>query len=126
MSETELHVGTLRRVTLRGLGFTLEDNIQALFESFGLDKEGYDTWKEAFWGGDKFYHYCRGKNLTYVIVHGVLYYAKEKKMEPEECLLATTNSDGSIDYTVCFYNGDCDLEEALQAAVDKEKAHEVV
>lgn len=56
----------------------------------------------------------------YFITHKEVYRILENKnLGDDDFFEASTNDDGTINYTLRYYNGGCDFTEALQTALDK-------
>jgi hypothetical protein len=119
----EMHTGSMHPVTFPATVTTLEQQIEYLFKAMELGKEDEErTWEQNFWESDEFYEKCRRGEIQYALVHGVIYEVKDTHLEEDNCFLADTQPDGSVNYTVFFYNGGCGFEEALEEAIDQERA----
>lgn len=112
MSETERHIGRVRKVDLKGL--SIEEWCKAKCEELGIEKleKWYDTYEDALlielW--EKF-----------VKVDGDLWEVIEDRQEDyyEDLSIIKLNEDGTLDYTIQFYNGRTCLSEMLEEGILK-------
>jgi len=109
MSGTETHKGKLVPLSLRG--HTLEQRAFEVCSKFGFKREERHESFVALLEDE-------GYRQVYII-DDVIYEIQNTEVSPNGFAEASVNSDGSIDYFVSYYNGGCDFNEALDAAVNK-------
>ena len=107
MSQMELHVG--RAVKVKCGSADLEELSKIICEERFISLDFYDTWEEAI--------LCE-LGEEYAVINGVLYKVEDASIEEGTCT-ATENADGSISYTLHYYNGGCGFNEALEDAVNE-------
>lgn len=108
MSRTELHIGTMREVNLKGL--TIEEWCQRKCESINY----YELPSYA-------------KNYTelmlnlfyeeYIIINSKLYALEDQECEDASISKITKNEDGSYSYIMGFHNGGTCLLECLEESL---------
>lgn len=108
MSYDELHTGKLKPVPLYE-GENLEEQIKRVLKNIPLDKY-CSSYREMIIEYDE-----------YVVINNTLYSIEDVKMEDGGIFVAKELEDGSIEYTVQFYNGGCCLSEALEYALKRMK-----
>lgn len=115
MSETELHIGKLRKIDLK-LGQTLEDFYkEKLKEVDVLKLRSYDNdWLDAFL--DEYHN-------KYIVVNNIIYeiYEHEEKNPYRDINILNKNADGTYSFTMMFYNGGTCLSECLEDEILKLK-----
>lgn len=116
MSQTEHFIGILIPVKLYE-SETLEEAAGRILDSEGykIDHEWYATALEAL--EDDFQE-------KYTVVAGNIYRVKKKDYEEEDIFLASKNNDGTISFTVKYYNGGCGFDEAIELAFKQLKETE--
>lgn len=114
MSHTEIHIGKLRPVELKGK--ELEQWCKELCQSKHKRKQefklpqGYDTWV----------HYFRSEcqyESDFKILQGKLYELYDH-LEGDEINKFEEHPDGTISFTIQFYNGSGNFDEALNWGVE--------
>ena len=106
MSEMEAHKGKLTPMVLEGV--TPEERAESACKIFGCDRDPGMTWEETM----REYMYD-----AVIVIGDVTYKIENKELDPYGYVEATKNDDGSIDYSISFYNGGAGLHEVLESAV---------
>ena len=108
MSDYETRIGKMKKLDT--------DNLEGLCENIcnqlNITKPEYlDTYKECI----------KYETEKYVIVDNQIYEIIEDKgiIDYTDIFEATENIDGTIDYTLMYYNGGCDFSEAIEYALNK-------
>lgn len=112
MSYTELHIGTLKEIDLGEL--TIEDWCKSKCDELELElyNEDYD-WK--------YYSYLElllDTHPEYKVFHNKLYICNDKELGDGEINKVIKNPDGSISYTLQFYNGGACLDDMLEVYLE--------
>lgn len=108
MSETETHIGKLKKLKLPKECITWKDKFLHL-QKLGFSFEEYDIEDEWIYGEKE------GCTIT---ANGDFYVIIESKSpDYKDILEASVNIDGTISYTLQFYNGGCSFGEALESAL---------
>lgn len=117
MSQQEYHEGTAIEVAKDVKGFV--DKIYYLRDNEGLDVEllikNHDLYldEEEYINYDSGYLYLRGVDKMFKFLKHTEYDYERDVSEGK------LNPDGSIDFTLSFYNGGCSLGEAFESAFTK-------
>lgn len=114
MSETETHIGKLRKVDLQGL--TVEQWAEAKCRESGMTElSSYtNTWKEQLLDHNNNYH-------KYFFYEGDVYEAFEHtEIEERDVDILTKNDDGTYNFVMQFYNGGTCLSEMIEDALKRE------
>ena len=109
MSQTEIHIGKLRLITLPE-SQSIEDWCK---EKCNSKLSSYNkTWREQLM--DDF-------SNTYFIIDGKIYEAFNHKKfnDDDDISYLKDNGDGTFDFIMKFYNGSCYLSECMGDAVIK-------
>lgn len=116
MSQMETHIGKMIKVGMNGL--SLEEWCKNYCIKQGEDNIKQDdeyTWVECFMDN---YEY----DSDYKIANNKLYkILNDYSDDGTDIFMANKNSDGSIDYVVQYYNGECYFSEAIGYALDRMK-----
>lgn len=110
MSNTEYHTGKLVPIEQ---SFSLEDTARLLLKEHNQKSNDiYDSYLEQF--REFFYK-------EYAIYNGEIYRIDKEhsSTDDEDISIAHKNQDGTIDFTIRFYNGGCSFDEALENAILK-------
>lgn len=110
MSETVHYQGTLTKVE-RLEGESLEQQCKRLLAerlSSEIELGEGASWREYF--EDETYK-------EYVIHDEVIYKADIVEMDDNDVFKANRNSDGTIGFTLVYYNGGCSFNEAIEIAL---------
>lgn len=108
MSNTETHIGKLIPFKEgKELELFLDEQLK-----YHTDLLGYES-RLLYW----YYELSEYKN--FYIHNNILYKVEDKGLNGEDIYEATSNEDGSISYTVQYYNGGCGFDEALDYAIKK-------
>lgn len=110
MSETVYYTGKLTKVACVSVG--AEDQAREIMAVKGkTERDSYnDTWLEQLLDD------CYGE---YVVIEGRIYAVeRQKKDADDDIFLAEKNEDGSISFTVKYYNGGCSFNEAIVCAME--------
>lgn len=109
MSCTEFHHGKAKKIEFSG-DLTLQEKVDE------LKNRGFQFDYEYVEDNDI---YC--KNLAYMYESGDFYELLEhsKSNDEQDLAIATKNDDGTINFTLQFYNGGCGFEEQFEEAVNK-------
>lgn len=106
MSETEHYKGKLKPTGLTPEEFMkLEHGRECVMPNYYSDVNEWltDVWREAA-----------------VIIDGVVFMIdRDAITETDDIFMATKNEDGTYDFEVKYYNGGCDMDEAIATAVSK-------
>jgi len=109
MSDMEAHKGKLVPMNLEG--DTLEERAKDACSQLNIESTGaHETWLECL--HDRGYRkvYIRG-NLIYEI--------KDTELDASGFSEAEANNDGTINYSMLYYNGGASFDEVLDDAVDR-------
>ncbi len=113
MSQTELHIGKLRKVELKPEQ-SLEDFFKEKLAEKGITElRTYDNdWKDAF--KDEFYE-------KYFIVKNTIWEAfeHEEKDGDDDIYELKSNTDGTISFIMKFYNGGTCLSECIEEELER-------
>lgn len=116
MSDYETRVGKIKKITPED-GWSTIDMIRWVITDRALkipdyyDEKSDEDLKEFF--------RCELGD-TFPIINDVLYeVVEDKNLDDYDLFEASENKDGTIDYTLRYYNGGCGFEEALETAIDK-------
>lgn len=108
MSEMDTYRGRLTPVDRKGLG--IEAWIQELL---GWDSLGdYMDWFEAL---DE----ERSNQYVYYSATDTLYEVERERLDPYGFVEASRREDGSVDFTVSYYNGGASFDEIMESAIRK-------
>lgn len=112
MSQTELHIGKLRKITLKE-NQSLEDFYKEKLEEINITKlRSYDNdWEDAFRDAyqDK-----------YFIVNDTIWEAfeHEEKDDSDDIYELKENPDGTLSFVMKFYNGGTCLSECMEEELE--------
>lgn len=115
MSQVDSYIGRLIPVDLNGK--TVEEWIQKKINT--TEKPDYnETWVFAL----QEWLFVTNSDEDFILDEntGILYEIIAKKVDPDNFIELTKNSDGTIDFVTNFYNGGTDLYEVLQDGFVKE------
>lgn len=104
MSQNESHVGILIEIPKVG-NETTEQQCRRLLNNVKLAKY-YDTYVEMLDG-----------ETEYIIFNDTVYDYESEEIDPYEHFTATKNDDGTINFSVSYYNGGCGFKEAIEYAL---------
>lgn len=114
MSETEIHIGKVRRIDLNGIPVATwcENKCKEL----GIKLESwYDDYIDAL----QFETYRSGSDVFYLVRGNKVYEVEDKEYEGYNDISEVyPNNDGSYSYVMKFYNGGTDLNECLGIELD--------
>lgn len=110
MSEMVTYRGRLIPVDRRGLG--IEAWIRELLGWDSLDTRGYGDWFEAL-DEERYNQY------VYDSATDTLYEVERERLDPYGFIEASRREDGSMDFTVSYYNGGASFGEAMEAVLRK-------
>ena len=115
MSQTELHIGKLRKVELEQ-NQSLEDFYKEKLKNIGITElRSYDNdWEDTF--KDEFQE-------KYFIVNDVIWEAFEhkEKDDSDDIYELKPNEDGTLSFIMKFYNGGTCLSECIEEELKKLK-----
>jgi hypothetical protein len=111
MSEVESHVGTLVKIGFRK-GMTTEEKAKEVCKKWFRKTElepCYTDWTE----------YLQEEGYKeFVIVNGEIYHIlSDRELSDEDIFYAEENKDGTISYTLRYYNGGCCFSSAVETAL---------
>jgi len=109
MSDTEAHTGKLVPMVLSGV--TLEERCEDACKKLGYKMSDFHS----------SYEEClRDDGYREVYVHDeVIYKIEDTELDPFGFSVADQNEDGSINYTVMYYNGGASMDEVIDEAVKR-------
>lgn len=110
MSEMDTYRGRLIPVDRNGL--EVEAWIQKLLGWNSLDERYYSDWFEAL--GEEHYN-----QYVYDSRTDMLYLVERERLDPYGFIEASRREDGSVDFTVSYYNGGASFDEVMEAAIRK-------
>lgn len=117
MSQTESHIGKLRKVELNE-GYSVEDWCREKCQDNGVPNmlpELYNSWKETLLYHLDFYE-------KYFFVNDEIWEAVEhKEFDDDDMYEMESNSDGTVSFTMQFYNGGTCLSECIEEGLEKLK-----
>lgn len=120
MSEMETHVGKLRKVQ-RNEGQSVEDWCREKCEDLGVPSmlpELYYSWQETL-----LYHLDFYEKLFFV--NGEIWEAFDhKNLADDNIFEMTPNPDGTVSFTMRFYNGGTFLGECIEEGLKKLEKNE--
>jgi len=101
MSETETWVGTLKPT-----GKTVAEYME------GKECPSYLNLPDDMmeWFTEEFY-------TSAVVTDGFVYEVERRCLSDQDIAISSVNDDGSISFTVSYYNGGCSFDEAIEAAL---------
>lgn len=112
MSEMETHIGKLEKIQIPD-GVTTEEKAKEICKSlFGITElwAYYDDWTECLQSeGDG----------GFVVVDGTIYHVISDNRTDTDIFNAEENADGTISYTLSYYNGGCSFSEAIETAIER-------
>ena len=108
MSEMDTYRGRLIPVDRNGL--EIERWIQELLGGDSL--EGYSDWFEAL-DEERYNQY------VYYSTTDTLYLVERERLDPYGFIEATRREDGSVDFTVSYYNGGASFDEVMESVIRK-------
>lgn len=115
MSSMESHVGKLRKVQ-RNEGQSVEDWCREKCEDSGVPRilpELYDSWKEIL-----LYHL--DFNQKFFFVNDEIWEVFDhKELGDDDIYEMTPNPDGTISFTMRFYNGGTCLSECIEEGLEQ-------
>lgn len=115
MSQTELHIGKLRKVELEQ-NQSLEDFYKEKLKNIGITElRKYDNdWEDAF--RDEFYE-------KYFVINNVIWeiFDHEEKDDSDDIYELKPNEDGTLSFIMKFYNGGTCLSECIEEELKKLK-----
>lgn len=107
MSQNEVHIGKLVPMVLSGV--TLEQRCKSACKHFKFKKKGFDSWEESL----------RENGYRKVFIRDrIIYEVQDEELDPCGFSRVEINKDGSVDYTVLFYNGGGSFDEVLEWAIN--------
>ena len=107
MSDNEVHKGKLVPTVLSGV--TMEQRAKSACKHFGWKKKGFNSWTESLIENGYRKVFIRDK---------VIYEIKDEELDSDGFSCVDLNKDGSVDYTIMFYNGGASFDEALEWAIN--------
>jgi hypothetical protein len=105
MSRYEFHKGILFEVP-RINDETIEEQCKRLLNDVKL-KDYYNTYVEMLDG-----------ETDYIIFNNIVYDYKDEELDPSEHFVAVKGDDGTIGFSVAYYNGGCGFKEAIEYALE--------
>jgi len=109
MSDNEVHIGKLVPMVLSGV--TLEQRCKSACKHFKFKKKGADSWEDRL----------REDGYRKVFIRDrVIYEVNDEQLDPSGFSRVTENKDGTVDYTIMYYNGGASFDEALEWGVNYE------
>jgi hypothetical protein len=111
VSDYETRVGKVRKVECLDTLEFIKDKVKDMDipEYYDTDEGIIDFFR------DEFYE-------KYRIIDGSIYeILEDKSLDDYDLFEARENSDGTIDYTLRYYNGGCGFDEALEMAIERMK-----
>jgi len=108
MSQNESYKGILFEVPKIN-NETLEEQCRRLLNNIDL-KDYYHSYKEML-----------DYDTDYIIFNDMVYDYKSEELDPYEHFIATKNDDGTINFSVAYYNGGCGFKEAIEYALKSMK-----
>jgi len=124
MSETETHIGKVKKIEVENVDSFLRDKIRVMDEEYADKSDSeidaiaatYDAGYIEWYSSE--YEFMLGSKV--VIANDDIYEVVEnRELEYEDISMATTNADGTISYVIQYYNGGCGFSEALESALKK-------
>jgi len=110
MSETETRVGKARKIEQSVEDFVISKTKDIEIPSY-YDKNNFDDLKELV--QDDYYE-------KYLFIGDAVYEViEDKRMDDMDIMEAKPNPDGTIDFTLQYYNGGCSFDEAFETALNK-------
>lgn len=113
MSKMEMHIGKLEKIQIPD-GVTTEEKAKEICKSrYGITElwTYYDDWTECLQSES-----CGG----FVVVGGTLYHViSDEEITDGDIFNANENEDGTISYTLSYYNGGCSFSEAIEIAIER-------
>jgi hypothetical protein len=117
MSQTETHIGKLRKVVLNE-GYSIEDWCREKCQDNGVPNmlpELHNSWQETL-----LYHLDLYEKIFFV--NGEIWESFEhKELDDDDIYEMEQNEDGSISFTMRFYNGGTCLSECIEEGLEKLK-----
>jgi len=109
MSYTETHIGKLRKVEIEE-SLSVEDWCRNKLQSQNIELSSYNkSWEEQL--RDKFYD-------DYIIINDQIWEIFDhKEYEDDDIFEMIKNEDGTISFTMKFYNGGTCLYECLEEGI---------
>jgi hypothetical protein len=115
MSQTELHIGKLRKIELKE-NHSLEDFYKEKLKEIRITelKSYNNDWEDEF--KDKFYN-------KYFIVNDIIWeiFEHEEKDDSDDIYELKPNADGTLSFIMKFYNGGTCLSECIEEELEKLK-----
>lgn len=114
MSEMEAHVGKLRKVQ-RNEGYSIEDWCREKCQDAGIPTmpEHYDSWQETL-------KYHLDLYETYFFANDEIWEVFDHTaLDDDDIYEMTPNSDGTISFTMRFYNGGTCLGECIEDGLER-------
>ena len=118
MSQTEHHIGKLRKVVINE-GYSVEDWCREKCQDLGVPSmlpELYDSWEETL-------KYHLNLYEKYFFVNGEIWEAFDHiELDADDDIYQLTpNEDGTLSFTMRFYNGGTHLSECIEEELEKLK-----
>jgi hypothetical protein len=117
MSQTETHIGKLRKIVLNE-GYSIEDWCREKCQDNGVPSmlpELYDSWQETLLYHLDFYE-------KYFFVNGEIWESFDhKEMNGDDIYEIEPNEDGTLSFTMQFYNGGTYLSECIEEGLERLK-----
>lgn len=117
MSNMESHIGKLRKVQIPE-NYSIEDWCREKCEDHGVPSmlpELYDSWQETLKYHLDFYE-------TYFFIDSEVWEAFEHtELSDDDMFIMEPNADGTISFTMRFYNGGTCLSECIEEGLERIK-----
>ena len=117
MSDMESHIGKLRKVDIPE-NYSIEDWCREKCEDNGVPSmlpELYDSWQETLKYHLDFYE-------TYFFINGEVWEVFEHtELVDDDMFIMEPNEDGTISFTMRFYNGGTCLSECIEEGITRIK-----
>jgi hypothetical protein len=115
MSQMETHIGKLRKVIIMD-NHSVEDWCREKCEEAGVPSmlpEYYNSWKETL-------QYHLDAYNKYFFMDGEVWEAFEhKELEDDDIYEMSKNEDGTLSFTMRFYNGGTCLTECIEESIER-------
>lgn len=113
MGQIETHIGVLRPVIKTNEAETTNEVIVRLLGDVELTEKEEDLFKQLKDVDDNY--------NRYFLFDGILYEVENKELDGDDVYEATFMLDGTIKYTLQFYNGGASFNEMMGYALNKIK-----
>jgi hypothetical protein len=113
MSQTEHHIGKLRKVVINE-GYSIEDWCREKCQDAGIPTipEHYDSWQETLKFHLDLYE-------TYFFVNDVVWEVFDHTEFDDDIYEMVPNADGTVSFIMSFYNGGTCLSECIEEGLLK-------